>query len=329
MSTARMPVSWVKGLTVAVCAALAAAIGSSPSAIAAPDTTPPPTPTGFLINGMTDTTVSMQWSPGYLTEPTSWRVYRNAVQVHAGASSAYPDRNLTPGATYSYFVVAYDAAGNTSPPTRTITVTTRGPGVLPGAPTNLRVKAVSPARVTLEFDRPGDEFDVSQYRVYDGATQVATGDRYPYAGASTTVEIRGLVPGTAHTFTVRADRFGLGLSTPSNTLAVTLPGTTDAQPPSVPTGLAAVESSYACDFADLSWTQSTDNVDPQSAIDYEVSTDGVFNHYVRGTGRSPLVHFPSHGVHTITVRAVDSSGNASAPGGTATFEVGQFCPIEG
>jgi hypothetical protein len=317
----------VKGSTALACAAVVVSLGAAP-ATAEPDTTPPPTPINFLVNGVTDTRVSMQWSPGYMTEPTGWRVYRNGVQVAASAGSAFWDRNLLPGAAYSYFIVAYDTAGNTAPPTRTITVTTRGPGVLPGSPTNLRVREIAPARVTLEFDRPGDEFDVSQYRVYEGGTQVATVYKYPFAGASTTVDIRRLTPGTAHAYTVRADRYPYGLSAPTNTLSVSLPGTTDLQSPTAPTGLVATESRYSCDFADLRWTQSADDADAASAIDYEVYTDGVFNHYVRGTGLSQAVQFFSHGVHTVTVRAMDGSGNASAHSSTATFRIDQFCQLE-
>jgi predicted phage tail protein len=328
MSTIRPLGRLFRVSTALACAAAVLAAGPSPAA-AAPDTTPPPTPINFLVNGVTDTVVSMQWAPGYLTEPTGWRVYRNGVQVRAGGGSAYTDRGLTPGATYSYHIVAYDAAGNTAPPTRTITVTTRGPGVQPDPPANLRVIAVAPARVTLEFDRPGDEFDVSRYRVYDGGTQVATGDRYPFAGATTTVEIRNLVPGSAHAYTVRAERSGYGLSAPTNTAAVTLPGTTDTRPPSAPGGLVATESGYACDFADLTWTQSADDADAAAVIDYEVYTDGAFNHVVRGVVQSPAVQFLSHGTHTITVRAVDSSGNASPHSNTATFHIGPFCPLGG
>jgi hypothetical protein len=188
---------------------------------------------------------------------------------------------------------------------------------------------VAPARVTLEFDRPGDEFDVGGYPVHDGGTQVTSGYKNPFAGATTTVEIRRLTPGTAHSYAVRASRFGYGLSAPGNTIALTLPQATDHQPPSAPTGLVATGSRYACDFADLSWAPSADNADAASAIDYEVYTDGVFNHFVRGTAQSQAIQFFSHGTHTITVLAVDGSGNASASSNTASFDIDQFCQLEG
>ena len=94
----------------------------------------PPTPFNFYVNRVTDTQVSMQWSPGYLTEPTRWRVYQNDQLVATRIGSSYLASGLVPGGSYSYYVVAVDQRGDVSAPTRTITVTTRGPGVEPGGP---------------------------------------------------------------------------------------------------------------------------------------------------------------------------------------------------
>lgn len=309
-------------------ASLAATV---PAASADTDTTPPPTASQFYINGITDTGVSMQWAPGYITEPTGWRLYRNGVlHVPSTGGSAYWDRNLTPGATYSYYVVSFDRAGNVSAPTRTLTVTTRGPGVVPSGPANLRATEVSPARVTLEFDRPHDEFDVGQFTIYDGTTVVGSTWTSPFAGPTTTVQIRHLAPGRSHSYSVRAIRpQPYGASPPSNTLHITTPTTTDAQPPTVPSGLAVRESRYACDFVDLSWNQSTDNADQQSAIDYEYDVNGTFGGFVRGVGQVQNVQLTSHGTHTLSVRAVDSSGNASARSASASFTVSPNCQLEG
>jgi chitodextrinase len=303
---------------------------AAPAASAETDTTAPPTAQQFYINGVTATSVSMQWGPGYITEPTGWRLYRNGVlQVPSTGSSGYWDRNLVPGATYSYYVVSFDKAGNTSAPTRTLTVTTRGPGVVPSGPANLRATEVSAGRVTLEFDRPHDEFDVGQFTVYDGTTAIGGTYPAPFAGATTTAQIRHLVPGSSHSYSVRALRPApYALSPPSNTLQVTTPTTNDAQAPTTPTGLVVRESRYACDFVDLTWAPSTDNADPQAAIDYEYYVNGTFRGYVRGIGKVQNVQLLSHGAHTLTVRAVDSADNGSAQSAAATFTVSSFCQLE-
>ncbi|PZF80217.1 fibronectin type III domain-containing protein [Jiangella anatolica] len=282
----------------------------------------PPTPFNFYVNNVTATQVSMQWSPGFLTEPTRWRVYQNDVLVTTSLGSAYVARNLVAGQTYAYRIVAVDASGDVAAPTRTITVTTRGPGVQPGAPSGLRATEVSPARVLLEFDRPGDEFDVWSYQVFDGSTLVGTAVA-PFAQPTATATIRQLTPGGTHSYTVRAGRSS-GLSAPSNTLTVTTPTTTDATPPSAPSGLAGRIVRYTCDNAALTWTPSTDDRDAAAAIDYEVFGNGRLISVARGTGAA-TVWLPDQGPNTLTVRAVDSSGNASAASNAITLTVDPAC----
>jgi hypothetical protein len=79
-----------------------------------------------------------------------------------------------------------------------------------------------------------------------------------------TVDLRRLEPGTDHTFTVRALRSS-GLSAPSNPVTVTTPARTDFEPPTTPTGLTGRLAPYTCDTAELTWNQSTDNVDARRA----------------------------------------------------------------
>ncbi|MBB5788303.1 fibronectin type III domain-containing protein [Jiangella mangrovi] len=282
----------------------------------------PPTPFNFYVNNVTATQVSMQWSPGYITEPTRWRVYQNDVLVTTSLGSAYVARNLVPGQTYSYRIVAVDTGGDVAAPTRTITVTTRGPGVQPGAPSGLRATEVSPARVALEFDRPGDEFDVWAYQVFDGPTLVGSAAA-PFAQPTATVTLRQLAPGSAHAYTVRALRSG-GLSAPSNTLAVTTPTTTDVTPPTAPAALAGRIVRYTCDNASLTWTPSTDDREAAAGIDYEVFGNGRLISVARGAGAA-TVWLPDLGANRLTVRAVDGSGNASAFSNTITLTVDPAC----
>jgi hypothetical protein len=61
----------------------------------------------------------------------------------------------------------------------------------------------------------------------------------------------------------------------------------------------------------LFWDQSTDNSDPQSLILYGIFVNGVFSEPgAIGSGRAST-YCVGEGLNTITVRAVDTSGNAS------------------
>jgi hypothetical protein len=318
----RMYKIWLRRLSrILVGGSMAGMFGLVGTARAA-DTTPPPTALLPRVIEVTASSVILNWTPGYITEPTRWRVYENGVLVKTTYSSSYTALNLIPGGTYSYFLVSVDLAGNASAPTRTMTVTTRGPGVLPGAPSNLRVRELAPGRVGLVWTEPDDNFDVASYQISEGAVQV--GQARPTWNGEATAVIRNLTPGSSHSYTVRAIRSSP--STPSNAVTVVTPLTNDSQPPQVPTGVTVTTSRYSCNFVDLTWNPSLDNVDSQAEVDYEITVNGVLDHVIRGAGFSGNIFGGGPGeTKTYSVRAVDSSGNASAPSQTLSFSIDPRC----
>ncbi|HEU5471021.1 MAG TPA: fibronectin type III domain-containing protein [Actinophytocola sp.] len=282
-------------------------LGTSP--VAAADTTAPPTATMPRVVNVSASQVVLNWTPGQLTEPTRWRVFRNGVLAKTSVGSSYTDANLTPGAWYSYTVVSVDLAGNASAPTRTLTVQTRGPGVRPGGPRELVATDVDPGRVTLSFTVPDDDFDVSGYQVFDGSVLVARTWASSWTGLPATVAVRQLAPGSAHAFSVAAVR--TTLSAPTNTVAVTTPASSDGSAPTSPSGLQVTEDRYGCAFADIRWQPATDDTDPTAELDYEVTVDGAPAATVRGQTQVDAVSV-AVGSNTVSVRAVDASGNGSA-----------------
>lgn len=307
----------------AVLAAGVLTLGAAAQPAAASDT--PPTPHNFLVTGVSDTSVSMQWSPGAVTWPTHWRVIQDGEAVETSRNSAQTVGGLTPGDTYSFAIVAVDGDGDTSAPTRTITVTTRGAGVAPGAPADPRAVEVDPARVTVEFDRPGDEFDVYSYYVFDGDERVAVTGKSPYAHPTGSATVRGLEPDSTHTFTVRAYRAD-GMSAPSAPLTLTTPASSDTAAPTVPTGVEGSLAPYTCQLADLTWQESTDDRDAAADLDYEVFVEGELDSVVQGESEALSVVLPDDtGSYTLTVRAVDSSGNASAHSDPVTVTIDPRC----
>jgi chitodextrinase len=84
-----------------------------------------PTPLGAPSNLTAtpgDTQVSLTWIAA-TGSVTGYRVYRNGVQVGQTTSTSYTDTGLTDGATYSYYVIAYDAAGDLSAPSISVSAT--------------------------------------------------------------------------------------------------------------------------------------------------------------------------------------------------------------
>ena len=80
-----------------------------------PDTTPPSSPTNLLISGVTPSTITLSWSPSTdNVGVTGYTIYRNGNQIGASSGAIFTDSNLSPSTSYTYTVVAYDAAGNIS-----------------------------------------------------------------------------------------------------------------------------------------------------------------------------------------------------------------------
>jgi hypothetical protein len=90
------------------------------------------------------------------------------------------------------------------------------------------------------------------------------------------------------------------------TVTTTAPNPNDVTPPTPPANLR--EDHYD-DEIELAWDQSTDDLDPQWIIRYDVFINGVLNAVVVGESRTIVSGVA--GVNTIEVVAVDTAGNRS------------------
>lgn len=89
------------------------------------DTTPPSAPTGLAAVATGSSTVFLTWDPALPSDGvTNYYIYRNGVFIASVASSPFNDTMLAASTTYTYQVLARDAAGNLSA-ARTVTVTTQ------------------------------------------------------------------------------------------------------------------------------------------------------------------------------------------------------------
>src|ERR1041384_1291630 len=97
------------------------------------DLTPPSAPAGLAGSATTPSSVSLSWTAGLDNVAVTRNVItRNgSTLTTVGAVTGYVDANAAPATTYTYTVLAQDAAGNTSPASNPTTVTT------PSAPDTL------------------------------------------------------------------------------------------------------------------------------------------------------------------------------------------------
>src|SRR5690606_21103257 len=96
-----------------------------PVALGEEDTEAPTAPSLLTSPSKSSSTVSLSWTASTDNVAVqSYIVYRGSVQVGTTATTSYTDNGLSASTSYQYTVKAKDAAGNLSPASNTLTVTT-------------------------------------------------------------------------------------------------------------------------------------------------------------------------------------------------------------
>ncbi|MFZ3020291.1 MAG: hypothetical protein WA051_02110 [Minisyncoccia bacterium] len=138
---------------------------------------------------------------------TSYKVFRDGVQVGTTANLSYTDSGLNFGPTYTYFVIATDGtndslASNSVGIMATQVCSSGGGGgggpVTPSAPTNViaTTSAQCGGQITLTWSPVSNALS---YKIFRDGTQVGT-----VASTSSTITDSDLVPGSTHSYYVVA-----------------------------------------------------------------------------------------------------------------------------
>ena len=285
------------------------------------DRTPPTTPTNLQVTGMTAYSVSLSWNPS--TDNSGSVTYKiccanTSSETFPGPVSTHVYRaGLEAGRTFTLYIIARDAAGNYSRQSNSVTFTLPRDTTPPTKPA-VSVTDVGPTYVSLAWSSVEDGPNV-WFNVYQNGSIVRQGTKDPSGSFGP------LQPQTTYTFTVRAYDFGGNFSPMSDPVTVTTEAAdpTDTTPPTTPGNLTDNGMSFQDGETWLFWQQSTDNVDPQSAIRYDVYVNGVLDHSLMGYNQT-IVYGNAGVFNTYQVIAVDSAGNQSAPASLTTC-AGTFC----
>src|SRR5215212_4480181 len=282
--------------------------------------TAPTAPTNLHATAIAHTTATLAWNPStdnsgsvtYRIQMSS--IYNNSMAMETSQTSL-TWTSLSTNTTYSFYVYAFDPSGNRSANSNTLTVTTPADTTPPTSPV-LSGRVLGPSQVSLSWTASTDDTQwwSLTYRVFvngSPATNVnSDGERM--------VHIRHLTPATTYTFTVQAQAVS-GTTAMSNAVTLTTLPSSDTLPPTAPTNLHLVSDQGGGEFY-LGWTQSTDNVDPQSAIEYEIYVNGVLSPLPVSAGvDQDFVYARPECENTFVVKAVDRTGNTSAPSNALTL----------
>ena len=92
---------------------------------AVPDSDPPSTPTSLTASNTTATSTDLSWNAS--TDNigvTGYDVYQDGVVIGTASGTSFTVTGLSSSTTYSFFVIAKDAAGNQSGQSNSVSVTT-------------------------------------------------------------------------------------------------------------------------------------------------------------------------------------------------------------
>src|SRR5882762_9678204 len=273
------------------------AAGTTPSV----DTTLPSTPTGLTVAAAGSTGANLSWSASTdNVGVTAYILLRNGVQIAMPATTTYADAGLSAATTYSYTVAARDAAGNISPYSASVSVTTASVAdtTPPSTPTGLTGAAAGSTGVNLSWSASTDNVGVTGYIVRRNGVQIAT-------PATTSYTDTGLSAATTYSYSVSARDAAGNISPNSASVSVTTASAADTTPPSTPTGLTAAAAGST--GVNLSWSASTDNVGVTGYIvrrnGVQVATPATTTY--ADTGLSAAT------TYSYTVAARDAAGNIS------------------
>ena len=209
------------------------------------DTQAPTAATNLAVTGTTSNTVSLSWTAGTdNVAVTSYDIYLNGVLKTAVSGLTATITGLSASTTYSFYVIAKDAAVNSSPASNAVDVTTTvviPDSQIPTAPSNLAVTGSSSSTISLSWTASTDNIRVISYDVYVNST-------FKTSVSGTTAIVNGLTPVTTYSFYVIAKDAAANSSAQSNSV----------------NGTTTVVSSYCA-------TESFENI-PASTSTYGIQT---------------------------------------------------------
>jgi fibronectin type 3 domain-containing protein len=236
---------------------------------APPDTIKPTPPTTVTATAVSTGKVALSWSGATdNVAVTGYRISRDGIQIaeQPGSATSYTDSTVAPNTTYSYTIVAIDAAANVSPPSTPVSVSTTGAtdGTPPSAPTGLVASAPSSSQVNLSWTASTDNVAVAGYNVYRNGTLLqaaALSDATP----PTTYTDDTAAPGSAYTYEVSAVDAAGNESTRSSVM-ITTPGGGGGTLTFAPVGDATVDNSQPTTSFGLTSRLTVDNSPVNDAL---------------------------------------------------------------
>ncbi len=187
--------------------------------VSTPDTEPPTVPSGIVYSNLSATSVTINWSVSTDNIGVAgYDLYQDNVKINTGliTTTSYNVTGLAEATIYSFYIKAFDSAGNASANSVTVNISTSDI-TAPTAPANLVSSAVTTNSITVTWlVASADNVGVTGYNIYRNGVKINVG-----LITATTFIVTGLNPSTAYSFYVQASDGAGNISASSNTLNAT------------------------------------------------------------------------------------------------------------
>lgn len=163
------------------------------------DTTPPSQPTNLTATAVSSSQVNLSWTASTdnvgVADYTVWRSTGTsaATKIATVTTTSYGSTNLSPSTSYSYYIEAVDAAGNSSRASTTVSATTKA-----STPTTVILGVV-----TNVFGQP-----LANVYVHTGDKGSAAGMVSTYTNSAGEYGLTNMIPSTPHTITYALAGYG-------------------------------------------------------------------------------------------------------------------------
>lgn len=267
----------------------------------APDTQPPAAPSNLAASNVAQTSLTLTWTASTdNVGVTGYDVYSGSSLLGNVTGTSASVTGLTANTAYSFTVKAKDAAGNVSPSSNVVNVTTlvATDTQAPTAPSNLAASNITQTSLSLTWNASTDNMGVTGYDVYRGSSLIQT-------VTGTSAAVSGLTANTAYSFSVKARDAAGNISPSSNVVNVTTLPVPDTEAPTAPSNLAATNITQTS--LTLTWTASADNV---GVTGYDVYSGSSLLGSVTGTSAA-ITGLTANTAYSFSVKAKDAAGNLS------------------
>lgn len=271
----------------------------------APDILAPSVPNNLKAAATSTSAVNLTWSASTdNVSVTGYKVYRDGAWIGSPTTVGYSDTGLSASTTYSYTVVACDAASNCSarqPNPELATTPAAADLTAPSKPTGLESASIGTTAITLAWSASTDSVGVASYVVYRDGVRIGSTTIPSYADT-------GLTPATSYDYAVAACDAAGNCSGQGAVAALSTLKEPDAIAPTAP--LILVAEAVSPTQVNVSWTMATDNL---AVLTYRVfrSSGNLAGQTTAAVTTFSDSQVVSGVTYYYTVAACDAAGNCN------------------